>query len=138
MKMKTKPGTWRGVLPPIREDGYFEVWVSPNSTYVIHPMIEARVVAAVSGLLRVLRGPRISKAKDRAERRGQKLLANVRAEGGQVSVVPCDVAGCPNPARWYYPKLTLFGWNLCDTCKDTDPRGVDCLLLDPAPDEETK
>jgi hypothetical protein len=43
--------------------------------------------------------------------------------------VPCDVAGCPNPARWYYPKPTLFGWNLCDTCKDTDPRGVDCLPL---------
>jgi hypothetical protein len=44
--------------------------------------------------------------------------------------VPCDVAGCPNPARWYYPKPTLFGWNLCDTCKDTDPRGVDCLPIE--------
>jgi hypothetical protein len=43
---------------------------------------------------------------------------------------PCDVAGCPNPARWYYPKPTLFGWNLCDTCKDTDPRGVDCRLIE--------
>ena len=80
MATKTKfkrshKGAWRGVLPPVRENGYLEVWVSPNSTYVIHPMIEARVVAAVSGLLCVLRGPRISAAKDRAERRGQKLLA---------------------------------------------------------------
>ena len=47
--------------------------------------------------------------------------------------IPCDVAGCPNEARWYYPRPTLFGWNLCGTCKDTDPRGVDCLPLDQAP-----
>lgn len=44
-------------------------------------------------------------------------------------VIPCDVSGCRNPARWYYPKPTLFGWNLCDTCKDTDPRGAECLLI---------
>lgn len=53
--------------------------------------------------------------------------------------VPCDVAGCPNPARWYYPKPTLFGWNLCDTCKDTDPRGTDCLLIEgPKPKPPTR
>lgn len=37
--------------------------------------LEQQIVNTVTGLLRVLRGPRISKAKDRAERRGQKLLA---------------------------------------------------------------
>lgn len=47
-----------------------------------------------------------------------------------MAFIPCDVAGCPNPARWYYPKPTLFGWNLCDTCKDTDPRGVECRPIE--------
>ena len=37
--------------------------------------LEQQIVNTVSGLLRVLRGPRISEVKDRAERRGQKLLA---------------------------------------------------------------
>ena len=37
--------------------------------------LEQQIVNTVTGLLRVLRGPRVSGAKDSAERRGQRLLA---------------------------------------------------------------
>ena len=59
---------WTGGLVPARTK-------RPMLGLELTGSLEQQIVNTVTALLRVVRGPRISREKDRAERRGQKLLA---------------------------------------------------------------